>query len=624
MEQYLEILESRLDEKHRRRLLALKNPKLHKFVAESIELCNPDTVFVCTDAPEDIQYIREKAISLGEEKVLNTPGHTIHFDGYQDQARDKENTRYLVPEGIDMGNLNQIEREKGLNEVKGFLKDSMKGKEVFVRIFCLGPTDSVFSISAVQLTDSAYVAHSEDILYRSGYEQFKKLGGSPDFFRVLHSAGNLDERGCSVDVDKRRVYIDFAEELVYSVNTQYAGNTVGFKKLCLRLSIRKAMREGWLSEHMFVMGVHGPSNRVTYFTGAFPSACGKTSTAMMKGESIIGDDIAYLRRIEGEVFTVNVESGIFGIIRDVNAKDDPLIFDALMNPGEIIFSNVLVSDSVPYWLGDGREHPEKGVNYSGEWHKGKTDDAGNEITPSHKNARFTMRISALDNRDPHADDPAGVPVGGVIYGGRDSDTWVPVTQSFNWSHGVITMGASLESETTAATLGQEGVRKFQPMSNLDFLSLPVGQYIHNYLLFAAGLKNPPLVFGVNYFLKNSDEPNDYMNSRHDKRVWIKWMEHRVHGEMDAIETPTGFIPLYEDLKSLFGKVLQKDYANNDYEEQFTVRIPENLKKLDRIEGIFRKDPDTPKVFYDVMQEQRNRLEEAQKKYGDYVSPKQFV
>jgi phosphoenolpyruvate carboxykinase (GTP) len=274
--------------------------------------------------------------------------------------------------------VNTIERETGLPEVRGYLKNSMAGREMIVRFVSLGPTRSPFTICGVQITDSAYVAHSDDMLYRPGYEQFKLLEGSPDFFRVLHSAGRT-ENGVSVDIDKRRIYIDIEEDLVYSVNTQYAGNTVGFKKLCLRLAIRKADRESWLAEHMFVMGVKGPNGRKTYFSGAFPSMCGKTSTAMIPGETIIGDDLAYLREIDGCARVVNVESGVFGIIQGVNAKDDPVIWEVLMSPGEVIFSNILVADGAPYWSGaerdkDNPSYPKSGVNFSGEWHEGKIDE----------------------------------------------------------------------------------------------------------------------------------------------------------------------------------------------------------------------------------------------------------
>ena len=282
-----------------RKLDDLADERVNAFVAEAIDLCGPETVFVCTDSAEDLARVRTMAVEAGEERALSIEGHTCHFDGPSDQGRDKANTKYLVPEGASLGRaLNSVEREKGLAEVKGYLRGAMAGKTMIVRFLCLAPTGSDFAIPALQITDSWYVAHSESLLYREGYEELRRRKGEGPLFRFLHSAGAL-EGGVSRDVEKRRVYIDIAEDVVYSTNTQYGGNTMGLKKLALRLSIRKAAREGWLAEHMFVMGSHGPGGRVTYLLGAFPSACGKTSTAMLPGETIVGDDIAFLRVKDG-------------------------------------------------------------------------------------------------------------------------------------------------------------------------------------------------------------------------------------------------------------------------------------------------------------------------------------
>lgn len=622
---YDQILKSKTTEEHYRRLMDLKNPKLHRWIAESIELCQPDSLFVCTDSAEDVKLMRTRAKEIGEEKPLKMDGHTYHFDGYHDQGRDKDNTFYLVPDGVELGkSLNSMKKKDGVAFARELLGGSMKGRSMILRFFSLGPVNSEFSLSGVQLTDSYYVAHSEDLLYRAGYEQFKKIGGSNDYFRVLHSAGKLSPDKVSASPDKRRILIDIEDEMVYSVNTQYAGNTVGFKKLSLRLAIRKADREGWLSEHMLVMGVHDKKkNRVTYFSGAFPSYCGKTSTAMVLGETIVGDDLAYLRRKNDRVYGVNVECGIFGIIENVNGQDDPAIWKVLTAPGEVIFSNILISDGVPYWSGDKREHPKKGVNFSGEWDADKKDENAKSIPPSHKNARYTIRLRELDNIDPKADDPNGVPIDVVIYGGRNSRTWVPVKQSFDWAHGVVTMGGSLESETTAATLGAEGLRVFNPMSNLDFLSIPLGKYIQNHLDFVKGIKYPPKIFAVNYFMKDTIT-GEYLNGMQDKRIWLKWMQLRIYNEVEAVRVPDGFIPKYEDLKILFKEVLDKEYSEQDYIKQFTTRIPENLNKIARIEEIYHTGvPDTPKIFFDIMSAQHKRFVEAIKKHGDYPSPLVF-
>jgi phosphoenolpyruvate carboxykinase (GTP) len=612
------LLKKKLNAQSYEKLMALNNPKLHSFVADAIELTGAKSVFVCSDSDSDFQYIKDKALKSGEEKPLDVAGHTYHFDGYFDQGRDKEVTRYLLKEGSQLADLvNHIEYKTGTEEIKGLLKDSMVDREMIVAFFCLGPVNSEFSIPCVQITDSPYVAHSESILYRRGYQQFKKIGNSNEFFRFFHSEGEL-ENLVSKNVDKKRIYIDLQQELVYSVNTQYAGNTVGLKKLALRLAINKSSREGWLAEHMFVMGVHGPKNRVTYFTGAFPSACGKTSTSMINGQTIVGDDIGYFRKINGQLRCVNVEKGIFGIIQDVCAKNDPLIYKALTNPGEVIFSNVLINNGRPYWLGMGVDIPNEGVNHAGKWKKGDKDKAGAEITASHKNARYCMNIADLDNRDVMADAPEGVTVGGFIYGGRDSDTWVPVEQAFNWTEGIIAKGASIESETTAATLGKEGVRTFNPMSNMDFLSITLGKYIQNNLDIVKGLKKEPSIFAVNYFLK--DKNGKYLNGINDKKVWILWAELRANGDVEAIKAPTGMIPKYEDLARLFKENLAKDYSKDDYIQQFSIRIPESLAKLDRIEKIYKDIANLPETVFQTFGSIRKRLESARSQYGDCISP----
>lgn len=604
-----------MDQVNQRKLELLDNPYVIQRVEEAIVLCQPEKVTVITDAPEDIQYVKELALKNKEEKKLKVEGHTIHFDGYYDQGRDKENTRYLLSKKVNWGiDINSIDKDKGLEEIKSYFKGSMKGKEMLVRFFSLGPTNSSFSIPSLQITDSAYVAHSEDLLYRSNYEGFKRLNASNQFFFFLHSAGRL-ENNVSIDVDKRRVYMDLETNSVYSVNNQYAGNSIGLKKLAFRLAIRKASEEGWLAEHMFIMGVHGKKGRTTYFTGAFPSACGKTSTAMLPGQTIVGDDIAFLRKIDGEVRAVNMEKGIFGIIADVNPEDDPVIYQALTSEREIIFSNVLVNDGIPYWLGMGRDIPDKGFNHSGRWNAGKKDEQGNLIDPSHKNARYTIRLDELVNIDPQAENPQGVPIDGFVFGGRDSDTSMPVVESIDWNHGVFT-GATVESETTAATLGKQGVRKHNPMANLDFISIPFADYIKNYLSFKKNLSRVPKIFATNYFLK--DNQGHFLNEKIDKVIWMVWAEGRVHGEFNAIETPVGNIPFFEDLKSLFLQELDREYAKEDYVEQFSLRIDKYLEKMERMQNVFSNITMTDNDFEKELEMQIERLNKARKGYGKAV------
>lgn len=621
------VLSKYLDEENKSKIKALENKYVEKEIERFLELCKPEEVLVFTDSSEDIAFVRKLAIEQGEELPLKMKGHTVHYDSYYDQARDKENTRVLKPPEMKMSSaINTIDREQGLKEVLSIMDGSMSGKVCLIRFFSLGPLNCPFSLYALQLTDSAYVAHSEDLLYRAGYEEFKKLGGSSNFFTFIHSSGKLDERNTTVDIDKRRIYVDVIDGKVYTVNNQYAGNSLGLKKLALRLALYKANHEDWLSEHMLIMGVHPHGkNRVTYFTGAYPSASGKTSTAMIPGQSIVGDDIAYLHvDKDGFCRAVNIESGVFGIIRDVNPIDDPEIYKALTTPRELIFSNILVSEGVPYWLGMGKpdeEIPDYGINHSGRWFKGKKDSEGKEIPIAHLNSRYTVSLSELDNVDPHYNDPEGLVIHGIFYGGRDSDTNVPISEGLDWAHGVY-IGATIESETTSATLGQAGIRKSNPMAVLDFMVVPFGLYLNNHINFGNRLTTVPRVYSTNYFLKHNGM---YLNEKVDKKVWVLWAEGRVHGEYDAIKTPIGYIPKYEDLKELFKKTFDKDYSLEDYDQQFSIRLDKYLEKWERMQKIFGQEEDIPKDFWDIHQRVKRELDLHKKESGkSIVSPSYFL
>ncbi|MFC1918004.1 phosphoenolpyruvate carboxykinase (GTP) [Chloroflexota bacterium] len=625
MKNYLAALQAKTSQDDYNKLSAIDNTEVHKAIYESAELCNPDTIFICSDTSDEVAYIRNMAIVAGEESAaLAIPGHTFHFDGPHDQGRDRQVTKLLVPKGDSLNDaLNQIEREEGITEVHGLVKDSMRGRTMIVRFLILGPADSVFTIYCLECTDSWYVAHSVDLLYRKGYDAFRRAGPGTAFFNTLHSAGKINEKMVSVNHQKKRIYIDYMTNTVYSINNQYAGNSIGFKKLALRLAIRKAHQEGWLAEHFMIMGVYGPGGRKTYIAGAFPSACGKTSTAMLPGETMLADDIGYVRNTDGICRAVNIECGIFGIIQDINPKDDPLIHEILNNPGEIIFSNVLIKDAKPWWLGMDVKLPESGINFTGEWFEGKTDEKGEKVPPAHKNARYTVALNVLANCDPELENPAGVELGGILYGGRDYRSYVPVQQGFDWEHGIVAYGAALETETTFATIEAEGKQEINIMSIQDFISIPLGQYLHNYLQFGKNLKKVPLVFGVNYFLRDL-ETGEFLNGHQDKHVWVKWMELRINNDIKAIETPTGWIPKYEDLQPLFKQILKKDYSREDYIKQFTIRVSENLAKLSRVEAFYHENiPDLSSEVWHVLAEQRERLIKAQEKFGNYISPESF-
>ena len=621
---YAPLLGQKMSAGSYRKLLALDNLKLFEFIGEYTELCDPDFVYMCDDSDEDAEYIRKNTLALKEEKPLAKDAHTIHYDGYEDQGRAPGATKNLVRKELVplMGALLAKEREEGLAEVKNILKGIMKGKQAIVKLSCEGPTHSPFSIACAQMTDSFYVCHSEELLYRRGYEHFRMMKHKDKFFRFLHSAGRLDENGNCVDLDKRRIYQDMEDYIVLSTNNQYAGNSVGLKKHAMRLSIKLSGTEGWLCEHMFVMTIlNGKKGRETHFCGAFPSACGKTSTAMLPGEKIIGDDIAYFRNIDGEFRAVNVENGIFGIIKDVNMLDDPLIFKTLQTPGnEIIFSNVLTGpDNQPYWLGMGVDPPDHGRSYSGEWFNGKQDGDGKPIPFAHSNARYTLRLGYLENIDPAYNDKNGVLVQGIIYGGRDSDTSVPIEESSGWKNGIILKACTLESETTSATIGKEGVLAPQPMANLDFISYPIGAYISNNIRFGEGVRDVPRIFTVNYFLKGAK--GNFLTHKLAKKVWMHWAERRIHNEVDAYRTPLGFIPKHEDLKSLFQEIFQEDFSMELYRELFKFRINAWIAKISRAVNFYKRTaPDCPEEYYGIWRSTIEKLQELRRGFGPFIEP----
>ncbi|MDD4573486.1 MAG: phosphoenolpyruvate carboxykinase (GTP) [Sphaerochaeta sp.] len=622
---YTSLLKEKLSEASYAKLMKLENEKVNDFIGTFAKHCNPASIYICDDSKADEEYIKAKALEIGEEFPLAKKGQTIHWDGYGDQARDKVNTRYMVyKENLEnMKSLNSVEYEKGYAEIMGIAENIMEGKDTVVKFFCEGPAHSEFTIPCVQFTDSWYVAHSEAILYRPGYEHFLKMQKKDDFFSFIHSAGELDERNTSVNIDKRRIYMDTQNNIVYSMNAQYAGNSIGLKKHSMRLAINKSGKEGWLCEHMFLMAaINKEKKRRTYFAGAYPSACGKTSTAMIPGEEIVGDDIVYFRNINGEFRGVNVEQGIFGIIKDVNAEDDPVIFNNLMIEQEIIYSNVLRGpDNNPYWLGSGLDTPKKGDNHSGQdWYEGKKDANGNEIPVAHGNARYTMRLDYLENFDKKGfDAKEGVVVEGILYGGRDSDTSVPVEESATWEDGILIKACTLESETTSATLGKEGVRNPSPMANMDFVSYPLGEYTKNNIDFVKGMKQIPKVFSTNYFLR--DENGKFCNDKLAKKVWLHWAEGRIHNEYDAFDTPNGKIPLFKDLKVLFKKHLDYDYTEAEYTYQFTFRCTKWIEKLERSKVYFKKmDAHAPAFIFEKWDKQIAKIEQAKAKFGDEIKP----
>jgi phosphoenolpyruvate carboxykinase (GTP) len=385
-----------------------------------------------------------------------------------------------------------------------------------------------------------------------------------------------------------------------------------------------------LSEHMFITGLSGPGGRKTYFAGAAPSGCGKTTTAMV-GTDFVGDDLAQMWiGADGTLRAVNPEAGIFGIVEDVNREGDPYLMAALRDQdSEVIWSNVLVSpDGVPYWNGCGEELPLEGHNFQGAWHQGKTDADGKPIPPSHKNARCTLGCTEIANHNAAANaDPAGVPVKVITYSGRDADTMPPVWVAKNSDHGVA-IGASIVSAATATEVGASGVRR-QPWANAPFIPGPLADYMTAQFRFYGSEKfsedGRPVMAGLNYFLTHQARGGDgqgLLGEKRDVKVWLGWLERYVHGEVEAIETPIGMLPRYEDLKALFEDI-GKDYPRSLYDMQFALYVDNIIARIDLQTEAYGKEENLPEQLFRVYEEQRRGLEALRARYGAVVSTAQL-
>jgi phosphoenolpyruvate carboxykinase (GTP) len=414
----------------------------------------------------------------------------------------------------------------------------------------------------------------------------------------------------------------------FSMLCTYAGNTLLMKKGNHRFAVDLAtyFQQGQqLSEHMFVTGLTGPGGRKTFFAGAAPSGCGKTTTAMV-GTDFIGDDLTQMWIAgDGTLRAVNPERGIFGIVADVNREGDPHLMKCLREPGtEVIWSNVLVDvDGVPHWVGSGEEPPKKGFNFQGEWFEGKIDEKGRPIPLSHPNARVTLANSAIANyNEAVAEDARGAQIKVITYSGRDSDTMPPIWVAKNPDHGVV-IGASIVSAATATEVGASGVKR-QPWANAPFIPGALADYMHAQFEFfnSEKLTDKPIMSGLNYFLTSGargGEGTRLLGEKRDVKVWLGWLERRAHGDVEAIETPIGHIPKYEDLKPLFAEI-GKDYPRELYDRQFSFYIDNIVARIDLQKEAYGRGTDVPPRLFEVYAEQREGLMALKEKYGAVVTP----
>lgn len=625
------LFQDKCDSENLKKIEKIKNEEVLIKIANAVAMMRPDSLWINSSSEEDLQTARDKAIENGEEfKIAN--GHTCHYDLPEDQGRLVKQTKYIVNEDE---NISVLAKKELRSESHAYLKENMagimEGKTMTVSFWSRGPVGAKAAIPAIMITDSWYVVHSGNILYPAVYDQFdSETERAGVYFLNCHSYGRFK----SEDVPKARVYMDRSWQTTYSFNCTYAGNTLLLKKGNHRFTVDHCIynRLGEeLSEHMFITGLEGPGDRVTYFAGAAPSGCGKTTTAMV-GTDFIGDDLAQMwLEDDGTVRAINPEKGIFGILQDVNREGDPLLMKLLRGdvPAEVIYSNVLIAeDGTPRWVGDGDPEPTKGKNYLGEWTSGMTKD-GNEVKCSHANARCTINCTDIDNYNAEAaTDPAGVPVRVITYSGRDSDTMPPVWVAKNPDEGVV-IGASILSAATATEVGATGVNR-QPWANQPFIPGPLADYMEAQLKFfnSDKLTTKPIMAGLNYFLTygaRGGEAGDkrLLGEKRDVKPWLSWLERRAHGEVEALESPIGYLPLYEDLQALFKETIDKEYSKELYDKQFSLYIDNILGRIELQKEAYQKEENCPDVIFKVYEQQAKELNLLKSDFGSVVLPDQL-
>jgi phosphoenolpyruvate carboxykinase (GTP) len=627
------IFKEKLNAEHLARIEKIKTEEALITIANAIALCQPDDVFISTGSPQDMQTVRQMSIDKGEEAPLAMKDHTIHYDLSEEQGRIIDRTFYIVNEGETTSVLaNKIARDEALAYVQKNMTGIMKGKTMLIGFFSRGPAGAKLALPALEITSSTYVMHSGDILYRHVYHAFdEQVKRSGRFLTNVHSEGpNRPE-----DLPNARVFMDRSWLITFATYCTYAGNTLLLKKGNHRMAVDLATYYGngeELSEHMFITGMKGDDGQITWFAGAAPSGCGKTTTAMA-GTDFVGDDLAQMWIAkDGSMRAINPEQGIFGIVADVNREGDPYLMKCLREAGtEVIWSNVLIDDKgVPHWTGNGEKHPDKGRNFQGDWFKGKKDANGKEIPISHPNARCTLRCTAIENYNAKVgESPEGATVRVITYSGRDADTMPPVWVGKNADHGVV-IGASVVSAATATEVGATGVKR-QPWANAPFIPGPLADYMNSQFKFFNNTKFKndmrPILAGLNYFLTDEARGGStpkLLGEKRDVKVWLSWLAKRAKGQVEAIDTPIGFLPKYDDLEALFTSLINKKYPRELYDKQFSLYIDKIQARLDMQREAFGKEENIPAKLFEVYDEWSAGLKALKAKYGAIVTPDQLA
>ena len=528
------------------------NKNVLNWVDEMVALCKPDKVIWIDGSDEQLNELRAQATATGEMMPLNEkelPGCYLHRTAVNDVARVEDRTFICSRNKEDAGPTNNwCDPKEMYAKLTPMYDGVMKGRTMYVIPYSMGPIGSPLAKVGVELTDSIYVVLNMDIMTRMGKAAFENLGEtSNDFVRGLHSKADIDQ--------EKRYIVHFPEDnTIWSINSGYGGNVLlGKKCFALRIASYQGKNEGWMAEHMLILGIENPKGEVKYISAAFPSACGKTNLAMLVPPEVyskdgykvwtVGDDIAWLKQgPDGRLYAINPENGFFGVAPGTNAKSNPNALASTKK--DTIFTNVALNkdNNTVWWEGLDKNPPENALDWKGNpWNGKESSEKG-----AHPNSRFTAPAKNCPCISKEFDNPNGVPISAMIFGGRRAKTAPLVYQSFDWNHGVF-VGATMASETTAAAAGAVGVVRRDPMAMLPFCGYHMGDYFKHWLEMGEKLGDKaPKIFNVNWF-RLDDEGHFIWPGFGDNMRVLMWIIDRCEGKVDAVETPIGYEPKPEDI-----------------------------------------------------------------------------